>query len=209
MEKSRQGSSGTNFSLRRARQRESVELAALMDVASGGLASRIWRNLSGTDASPAEIGRARIRDMKGLPSHFSNWFVIARDAEICGACAGYMLPDPYDAGDLAGVPEAYAPVLELEALATGSWYLMSLAVYPEFRRQGFGTALLARAEQVAHKSGAPRIALTASSKNEAALSLYALAGYSEMARRSRDPSGRIGLEGEWLLLAKNLLMKPG
>ena len=50
--------------------------------------------------------------------------------------------NPYDPGDVSELPDVYAPLLELEALAAGSWFLMAIAVYPEFRRRGFGSALL-------------------------------------------------------------------
>jgi ribosomal protein S18 acetylase RimI-like enzyme len=204
MEAARESYQG-EFSLRRARRRDAVNLAVLMDMASHGLVSHIWRNLAGRDGSPTEIGRARVRNNKGLSSHYSNWTVLIHRQEVCGAFAGYVVPDPYDPGDVAGLPPTYMPVLELEAIAKGCWFLMAIAVYAEFRRRGFGSAMMRQAEHAAQASGASRIALTVSSCNEPALRLYARGGFIEWGRRMQVPNIEASSKRrEWILLAKNL-----
>lgn len=193
------------FSLRPARRNDAVELAVLMDIASQGLVSGIWRNLAGSEGSSAEVGRARIRNGVRLPSHFSSWTVAENAGEICGAYGGHVVPDPYSATDTTGLTDAYVPVLELEAMAKGCWFLMAIAVYAEFRRRGLGTALLSRAETEATGRGVSRMALTVSSSNDAARRLYDRAGFTEWARRRRQHDGSSpGDTVEWILLAKEL-----
>ena len=69
-------------------------------------------------------------------------FTVAEiDGAIAGALTGRLIPIPYKRGDFADLPDVFAPVLELEAVAAGSWYLNVISVYPEFRGPGLGSAL--------------------------------------------------------------------
>jgi ribosomal protein S18 acetylase RimI-like enzyme len=199
------GDETESFSLRPARKNDAVELAVLMDIASQGLVSGVWRNVAGPEVSLFEIGRARVRESVKLPSHFTNWTVAESVDEICGAYAGYVVPDPYDAGDTIGLSAAYQPVLQLEAMARGCWFLMAIAVYVEFRRKGLGTALLRSAEAEARSCRVSRMALTVSSSNDAARRLYDRSGFAEWSRRKRHDDGLSpGDAAEWILLAKEL-----
>ena len=59
-------------------------------------------------------------------------FTVAEiDGAIAGALTGRLIPIPYKRGDSADLPDVFAPVLELEAVAAGSWYLNVISVYPE------------------------------------------------------------------------------
>jgi [ribosomal protein S18]-alanine N-acetyltransferase len=58
-------------------------------------------------------------------------------------------------------------------------HLSLLAVSPDVRRQGFGTALLQWLEQVAHAAGIARVQLEARSDNDSALAFYRRHGYAQ------------------------------
>ena len=67
-------------------------------------------------------------------------------AEVDGAVGACLLgyaaeetPGPID----PDTPPIFVPLLELEAMAPGSWYLNVLATYDSFRGRGIGSALLA------------------------------------------------------------------
>ncbi len=186
---------------RSAEMADASQLAALMDIASQGLVSRVWSALAGPDQSPLELGRTRIRELRYLPSHYSRWTVFDHEGEIYGAYAGHVISDPYDPGDISELPAEYAPLLELEALAKGCWFLMALAVFSEHRRKGFGTMLLEHAYSQARSSGVP-MALTVSNENQSAKDLYLHAGFKESARRKRLPIAKLGRQNEWVLLLK-------
>lgn len=191
--------------LRPARKGDAAQLAVLMDIASQGLVSHLWSSLALPGESPFEIGRSRIIDRSALPSHYSNWTVAEVSGDVAAASAGYRVPDPYDAGDSGELPDAYAPLLELEALASGDWFLAVLAVFPEFRRRGLAKRMLLAAEVEAKRSGTRSIALTVSRENSMARELYLQSGFIETARRKRVFLGGAGrCDDEWLLLRKSL-----
>jgi ribosomal protein S18 acetylase RimI-like enzyme len=190
--------------LRPAKEHEAVHLAVLMDIASRGLVSWYWSTLASAGQPSMEIGRARIQTRNDLPSHFSRWVVAENERGIVGAFAGYMLPDPYNPGDVNELPEVYAPLLELESLAAGSWFLMSLSVYPEFRHRGIGSSLLQAAISQAQDYSASRMALTVSSENRDALALYFRSGFREVARRRNIAFPGSSESGEWILLTMDL-----
>jgi ribosomal protein S18 acetylase RimI-like enzyme len=188
--------------LRAATPRDAADLAILMDMASRGLVSWVWSTLARRGQSPLELGRHRIRTRNDIPSHFANWTVAEVGPDVVGAFAGYIVPNPYEPGDVSGLPDVYGPLLELEAVAAGNWFLMALAVYPEFHRRGFGSALLAAAGRTADESRARRMTLTISTENHGALALYRRDGFSEVARRQMLPYPGSGDNGEWVLLGK-------
>lgn len=190
--------------LRPAREHDAVHLAVLMDIASRGLVSWYWSRLASAGQPTMEIGRTRIRTRIDLPSHFSRWIVAENEREIVGAFAGYMIPDPYNPSDVSELPEVYAPLLELETIAAGCWFLTSLSVYPEFRHRGIGSSLLQAAISQARDYPAHRMALTVSSENRQALALYLRNGFTEAARRRYIAFPGSSESGDWILLARDL-----
>ena len=191
--------------VRPAKKGDAAQLAVLMDMASEGLVSRVWMQMAAANESPFEIGRTRITGSAALPSHYSNWTVAEMNGDVAGGFAGYHVPEPYDPGDTNGLPAAYGPLLELEALAAGNWFLAVLAVFPEFRRRGLAKRLLIAAEKNARAAGATAMALTVSRDNDGARTLYLMSGFSEEARRRRilfNPEEDCA--DEWILMTKVL-----
>jgi ribosomal protein S18 acetylase RimI-like enzyme len=192
------------FSLRPAVREDAVDLAILMDMASRGLLNWLWSTIAEPGQSALEVGRQRLRERADLPSHFSRWVVAEHDGGVAGGYAGYVVPAPYDPGDVSDLPDVYAPLLELEALAAGSWFLMAIGVYPEFRKAGLGSALLESATAEARGCAVNQMMLTVSSVNEDALRLYETHGLGEVARRKVIPFPGSSEIGEWLLLGRSL-----
>ena len=60
----------------------------------------------------------------------------------------------------------------------GEYYLANMAVYPEFRRQGLGSLLLADAETRARERGCTRLALDVEAENRDAVRLYERLGFA-------------------------------
>ena len=85
-------------------------------------------------------------------------------------------------------PPVFVPLLELEALAPGSWYLNVLATYDGFRGKGCGSALLAEAEAITRPTGCKTISLITADTHLDAQRLFAAKGYTEIARRPVDAS---------------------
>jgi ribosomal protein S18 acetylase RimI-like enzyme len=193
------------FSLRPATRKDAVDLAILMDMASRGLLNWLWSTLAEPGQSALEVGRDRVLNRTDIPSHYSRWCVAEQDGAIAGGYAGYVVPDPYDPGDVSELPDVYGPLLELEALAAGSWFLIAIAVYPEFRRQGLGSVLLKSAIGEAQRLEAQTIALTVSTVNRSALQLYEDHGFEELARRQAVAFPSSGEIGKWMLLSRSFV----
>jgi ribosomal protein S18 acetylase RimI-like enzyme len=138
------------------------------------------------------------------PSHFSRWTIVSMAEEVVGAFVAYPLTDPYKAGDVKDLPDVYTPMLELEHEAVGSWYVMTLSLFPEYRNQGFGTAMLTRVRETAKTSGYDRLSIMVVSDNSDALRLYERFGFAEVARRRFIPFPGSGDKGDWLLLKKKI-----
>jgi ribosomal protein S18 acetylase RimI-like enzyme len=194
----------TERRLRPATRDDATQLLALIDIASRGLLVWVWTQMTVQGQSALEVGRNRIRDREDLPSHFSKWTILENSADVIGGVAGYSIPTRYNPGDIAGLPSLYAPMLELEALAAGTWYLMALAVFPEFRRKGHATAMLEFAERKARGEEFSRMTIMVNSSNIDALRLYHRREFHEIATRPYIPFPGSRDSGEWILLEKQL-----
>ena len=133
----------TKVSFRPAAVSDAVHLAAFVDMASQGMATRLWLGMAAPGQGPFEIGRARaMREDVGLS--YRNATMAEVDGVVAGVLVGYPLR-PEDDG--ATLPDMLKPLLALENLAVGSWYVNVLAVYPEFRGRGLGARLLQIADE--------------------------------------------------------------
>ena len=190
--------------IRRAEKREASDLAILIDAASHGIASYVWQGLRNGEASLFEVGRKRAMREEGGFS-YRNAQVLEADGCLAGMIIGYTLDDPYDVGDLNDTPEEFRPLIELEAVAPGSWYVNVLAVFEEHRGKGYGRKLLAKGEEIARAAGARELSIIVEDDNHVAFGLYQNVGYRERARRPVVPFPTRHLTSdEWVLLAKDI-----
>src|SRR5205823_394957 len=128
---------------RKGTAEDALHLAALLDIASRGLANWFWSTKAESGQSPIEVGRRRVLEETALPSHYRNWIVGTTKGQAIGGFAGYVASDHTPCAE--HLPTPYAPILELEAGAVGTWYMMALAVFPEYRNRGLGSAMLEKA----------------------------------------------------------------
>jgi ribosomal protein S18 acetylase RimI-like enzyme len=174
----------------------------LLDSASRGLVAWFWTTQRSAGQSILEVGRQSI--LTDSPSHFSKWTVAEFDGAVIGALNGYVVSESDKAGDHPDLPEALAPLLELDAFAVGTWYIWAVTVFPEHRGRGFGTALLAEAENMARRAGARQISLAVESANVGAVRFYRRHGFRDHARRPFLPFPGSTDEGDWLLMIKDI-----
>jgi ribosomal protein S18 acetylase RimI-like enzyme len=188
---------------RSARESDTLDLVCLIDSASRGLALWLWTTLRQPGEAAIEVGRNRIRNRTDVPVHYKNWFVAEIDGTVAGGLAGRrLIPMPYERSN--AIELVFAPLLELEAIAAGTWYLNVLAVYPEYRRQGVGTALLGKADEIARSTEASQVSIIVEEVNETAVELYRRVGFVEWARRPYLPYPGSPDTGDWILLKKDL-----
>jgi ribosomal protein S18 acetylase RimI-like enzyme len=188
---------------RNATANDAQHLAILINEAGEGLPRFLWRRMAGPGQDPFEIGAARAAREEGSFSYRH-----ARIAEfpdvVAGMVLGYPLPDPYPVDDLEHAPEVIRPLLELEALVPGSWYINAIATYADFRGRGVASRLMSETEDRALAWHAKRLSLIVASENRAAHALYLKLGYREISSRPlvAFPGGPGG--GRWLLLTREL-----
>jgi ribosomal protein S18 acetylase RimI-like enzyme len=189
---------------RSGRASDAADLAALIDCASRGLLNWYWATLCEPGESALEKGRSRIRRIADSPAHYAKWTVAEVDGENAGGFTGYRIPEPFEMAGGDDLPEVYTPMLELEQQAAGSWFLMALAVFVEFRGRGIGTALLREAEGHARTAHLSAVSILVESANLGAERLYRRSGYQEMARPPYIPVPGSRDDGDWILLTKEV-----
>lgn len=167
--------------IRKAIASDADHLTRFINLAADDLPLHFWKKSVGPQGDPWALGRERAARETGNFSYSNAWM-----AEIDGQVAAGLLGYPADATPAvieADTPPIFVPLLELEALAPGAWYLNVLATYPAFRGQGCGAALLAQAETVARDLDHRRISLIAADTHQDAQRLYRAKGFTEQASR--------------------------
>lgn len=188
--------------IRKATPDDAALLMRVIDIASEGFLPRIWEAMAPDGIDGSAVGLATVNAKDGEFS-YRHGFVLEEGGTALGGMIGYPLPSkPEPVG--YEVPAAFAGVNELQTLVPGYWYINVLAVEPEARRHGLGTALLNEAEVQAQNSDCPGMALIVVATNTGAIGAYTQAGYREKARRPFDLS-EFGEEStEALLMVKGI-----
>lgn len=188
--------------IRDAKASDADHLVRFINMAADDLPLHFWKKSAAPGDDPLAYGRIRAARDTGSFSYRNAWL-----AEVNGQVAACLLgypaalePEKLD----PDTPPIFVPLLELEALAPGSWYLNVLATYPAFRGQGLGTSLLAKAEAVARAAGRNTISLIAEDTHHEALRLYRAKGFSQLARRPVVKEDWPVEANEWLLFVKRL-----
>ena len=162
-----------------------------------------WRQKAVKGQDPLDIGAQRAAREEGFFS-YRHARVVEIDDQVAGMMLSYLLPDPYGTGELDSCPAIVRPLLELESMVPGSWYVNAIATYEQFRGRGVASALMSECDDHARKAGATKLSLIVASENEGARALYLKLGYREIGSRPLlgYPGGPGG--GEWLLMVRNL-----
>jgi len=183
---------------------DAADLAALIDIASRGLLNWFWTTLCEPGESAFEKGRSRIKGKTDSPAYCVNWTVAEFDGEAAGGFTGYRVSKPFDTSDFRTLPDLYAPMLALEAQAAGTWFLMAIAVFAEYRGRGIGGAMLREAEDQARRAGAAQVSILVETANSGAGRFYHRAGFREFGRRPYIPFPGSRDAGDWVLLMKEV-----
>lgn len=191
------------LAIRRATRADCAELAQLINLAGEGLALYLWRQMAGAGEDPWEIGRERAARDSGSFS-YRNSVVAEVDGKTVGALVGYPIADEPEAVDPATTPPMFVPLIELENLAPGTWYVNAIATFPEARGLGIGSQLMRWAERRAVELGLRGVSLIVSDANRGARRLYERLGYQETARRPMIKEQWQNDGENWVLMIKDL-----
>ena len=195
-------SSAEQVKIREARKVDSAVLAQLINVAGEGLPLYLWRRMAGAGEDPWEIGRERAaRDSGGFS--YRNSVVAEVDGSIAGALVGYPVAAEPEPVDPASVPPMFVPLLELENLAAGTWYVNAVATFPDARGLGVGSQLMGSAEHRADVLGLRGTSLIVSDANRGARRLYERLGYEAVAHRPMIKAQWQNAGHNWVLMMKD------
>ena len=170
------------IAIREATTSDCAELAQLINLAGEGLPLYLWQKMAVAGEDPWEIGRERAARETGSFS-YRNSIVAEVDGNVAGALVGYPVAAGPESIDPASTPPMFIPLLELEILAVGTWYVNAVATFPDARGFGVGSRLMQQAESQAHSLGLRGVSLIVSDANQGAWRLYERLGYSEVASR--------------------------
>lgn len=188
--------------IRKAEASDAAHLVRFINMAADDLPMHFWRKSVGPEGDAIAYGMERAARATGSFSYSNAWL-----AEVEGAVAACLLGYPAEdepAPIAPDTPPVFVPLLELEALAPGSWYLNVLATYESFRGRGCGSALLAKAEDITRAGGRRVISLITADTHHEAQRLYAAKGYTEIARRPVVKGDWQVDATEWILMTKTL-----
>lgn len=190
---------------RRAEIQDAPALAELVNYAGEGLPHYLWSRLANPGENAWDVGLARAAREEGSFS-YRNAYLIQHDGQCAGALIGYEIaeaPEPVP----ADMPAMFVPLQELENLAPATWYVNVLAVMPQFRRQGLGSALLGLAEELAQELSKPGLSVIVSDANGGARRLYERCGYAERESRPMVKEGWRNEGRNWVLLTKECALQ--
>lgn len=192
-----------DIDIRKAVPEDGTILADLMNIAGDGIPAYLWASMAEQDEDVMEVGARRVASTEGGFS-YSNVHVAVASGEITGMLLGYRLPETHEAGQLEECPTVVRPLMELECLIPGSWYINAVAVVSRYRGQGVGTHLMQLAQEMAGKSGAGTVALVVAEDNRLARTLYLKLGYEIVARRPIVRFPACPHTGDYVLMTKRL-----
>lgn len=188
--------------IREAKATDAAHLVRFINMAADDLPLHFWQKSVGEGGDPMAYGMERAAREAGSFSYRNAWLAEV-EGQVAACLLGYPAED--EPGPIAtDTPPIFVPLLELEALAPGSWYLNVLATYEAARGKGCGSALLAKAEKITRAQGRKTISLITADTHHDAQRLYAAKGYREVARRPVVKGDWKVDASEWILMIKTL-----
>jgi ribosomal protein S18 acetylase RimI-like enzyme len=187
--------------LRPARHEDADVLAELVNYAGEGLPLYLWGQMAEPGETAWDVGRKRARRDEGAFS-WRNALVVDRGDGAVGCLIGYAIPD--DPQQSEDVPALFVPLEELERQAPGTWYINVLAVLPDERGRGHGSALVEAAARMASETGLRGLSLIVSDANEGARRLYDRHGFAAVAERAMVKEGWENRGTRWILMTRSL-----
>jgi len=122
---------GLDPQFRSATGNDAAEMAELVISAGDGLPLYLWAKKARPGQSARDVGRERARHGVGGFA-WSNTVIRESDGKMAACLIGYPLDDePGPPGEKSSA--ILLPLLELEKLVPGSWYINVLATCPEHR----------------------------------------------------------------------------
>jgi ribosomal protein S18 acetylase RimI-like enzyme len=176
-------------------------IARLYSISSDGLSDYIWTTLARPGEDILDVGERRYSNEK-LPFSYKSCVVAELEGEVIGMLVAFPMHLP-DGPNAANEPDpVLAPYAKLEK--DNCYYIMGVAVFPEYRGRGIGTRFLEIAEEKALEHGLPQLSLIVFERNEGAKRLYERNGFYEVMREKVVPHELIHYTGYALLMVRDI-----
>jgi ribosomal protein S18 acetylase RimI-like enzyme len=187
---------------RPAKRDECRTIARLYSISSDGLADYIWTTLAKPGEDILDVGERRYSN-EDLLFSYKNCLVAEYKSRIIGMLVAFPMYLP-DGPNAANEPDpVLVPYAKLEKDST--YYIMGVAVFPEYRGKGIGTRFLELAAGKAREYGLSQLSLIVFEQNEGAKRLYERHGFYEIAHETVVPHDLIHYTGYALLMVKDIL----
>lgn len=193
-----------SFSIRPAQITDVPHLACALMEASGGLVEAVYEG-----AIPGRETHLIVEHLftrANVTTAFANCWVAESEERVLGSIHAFpmdaMGEEPADPLVSDDRKYLYEPFEHMHA--EGSFYIMAVAVAPEFRGCGIGKRLIAEAELAAKAQGFRETSLNVFSENQGAVRLYETLGYKERAHQPVVGHEKIRYGGDYLLMTRAL-----
>jgi len=191
----------TAVHFRPAARDDARTIAELYSIASDGVSDYIWSQLAEPGEELLDVGAKRYA-RENTAFSYQNCEMAEFDGTVAGMLLGYRVP-PADPNDEPVSDPILKGLSELEI--PDSYYIAGIAMWPDRRSAGIGSALMARAHERARTDGMTQASLIAFERNDAAVRLYERLGYGIVDRRPLVPHPLIHYtDGDALLMAIDL-----
>ncbi len=193
-------SASMSISIRPAQIADIPHLACAFMEATGGLGEAVYEGVI-----PGRTTNLIIEHLFSRPNvatTFANCSVAENEERVLGSIHAFpmdaMGEDPADPLVPSDRLYLYEPFEHMHA--EGSYYILAVAVYPEFRGSGIGQRLIAEAESIAKAKGFTETSLNVFAENQGAVRLYESLGYKERTRQPVVGHDKIRYGGDYLLM---------
>jgi len=192
----------TPYRFRPADENDAREIAGLIAISSDGVAVIEWTGQASAEGcDPLDIGERIYRNPDGNYS-WRNCTIVENAVRVAGVLLTFPIQNApaRDPANRPGAddPDVFAPYRYLEE--PDSWYVCGVALYPEHRGQGLGSALMQLANSQAREHGYGRLSLVAFQQNEGSVRLYRRLGYEIVDHAPVVPHPLIHCTGEAYLM---------
>jgi len=187
------------MNIRNATPDDAPTIVDMVDLAGEGIPSYLWRTRARDGESAVEAGLRHTSATEGEFS-FTHGRVYMHDNRVIGVCQAFDLDSVRAHDDISNCCGVIRGLVELEAMASGTWYINALATANHLRRRGVGRSLLADSIRRADVLGLRQVSLIVSSDNRPAKAMYDALGFRFEAQRVAEQFPEQGNGGEWILM---------
>jgi ribosomal protein S18 acetylase RimI-like enzyme len=189
--------------LRMATANDARKIATLMDLSSNGGLSYLWGKFALRSEDWRDVAVAEILE-PGSELALVNIVIVEVAGKLAGMAVMNGLSDEFTNIDISMLPTESQPLYSILKAAPGHLLVREIAVFPRFRGQGCGHALMIAAESIAEDKGFPGIVLNVHETNLGAKRLYESHGFvpvTECSARGHpvyEPSSR------WITMTRKI-----